>query len=270
MAGGDGRVRAKAPDTVLELVASIRAAAGESGGKLAEVVAETVREGIASGDIPPGTPLPSERELMEIIGVSRSIVREALRLLERDGLVTIQMGRGGGAVAQKPPSSAISRPLATLLRFEGANTAAVLEARVVVEEAAAALAVERATPEDIVRLESVATAECCATGDAATALGMEFHRVIVSASKNPVLLVFFELLTDILISSTRNSPLGHSERTETRHAHARIAEALRARRPDDIRRRIRKHLEAYERIALPQQLGAPAPSTSKQPQPPVE
>ncbi|MFF0081775.1 FadR/GntR family transcriptional regulator [Streptomyces canus] len=71
--------------------------------KASDVLAAEVRERILSGELPEGSALPPERQLVEQTGLSRATVREALRILEVEKLLRIRPGRGGGGVAPPPP-----------------------------------------------------------------------------------------------------------------------------------------------------------------------
>jgi DNA-binding FadR family transcriptional regulator len=80
-----------------------------------------------------------------LLGVSRATVREGLRLLEAEGLIVTRAGRGGGATVRRPTSSAHTRSLALLLRFDGTSLQELLEARRAIEPLCSRLAAERIT-----------------------------------------------------------------------------------------------------------------------------
>src|SRR5436190_8995809 len=82
--------------------------------KGSELLARQVREAILGGDLAEGDMLPSEKDLMVQMGLSRATVREGLRLLEAEGLITTRPGRGGGATVQRPGSDGHTRTLAPL------------------------------------------------------------------------------------------------------------------------------------------------------------
>src|SRR5437773_2756892 len=82
--------------------------------KLKDQVAERLIEVIASGRLAGGTRLPSERELVGRLGVSRTVVREALNLLEARGVLQVEHGRG--AIVRTDPSHVVRDALLTLLR----------------------------------------------------------------------------------------------------------------------------------------------------------
>src|SRR6478609_7890555 len=84
--------------------------------KASDVLANELRERILSGDYVEGTPLPPERELVVQTKMSRTTVREALRILEVQGLVRIKAGRAGGAFVQRPGEQSMADTVALLIR----------------------------------------------------------------------------------------------------------------------------------------------------------
>jgi GntR family transcriptional repressor for pyruvate dehydrogenase complex len=123
--------------------------------KLSETVAEQLLE--AFRDLPPGTKVPSERELTEELGVGRSTVREALNGLAVLGVLEIRHGQGA-FVASEPPGGddmAASRPESALTAaLERGVTREFIEARLLVEVGVARLAAERRTDDDLRHIEA--------------------------------------------------------------------------------------------------------------------
>ena len=114
---------------------------------------QDVVEQILEGRLEPGTRLPSERKLQETFSASRGTLREALRVLEQKGLITIKTGVKGGAVVNALTTEQISQSLDLLIRYQRVSLRDLAEFREGVEGNVASLAVERAVPEDIVRLK---------------------------------------------------------------------------------------------------------------------
>ena len=108
---------------------------------------------IVSGELTKGERLPTEREIALSYGVSRNVVREAIRALSKDGLVTVR--QGSGTFVADATSRALGDSLSLALRVGGLrrNLAALIEIRQIIEPSVAGLAAERATPEDIRKLE---------------------------------------------------------------------------------------------------------------------
>lgn len=118
-------------------------------------VVEQIQETILSGKLKPGEMLPSERDLKEMLQVSRGTLREALRVLEQKGLIEIKLGVGGGAVVQDVSYDQINESLALLIRYQKVSLQHLTEFRVGVEGRVSALAAARATPSDILNLNTL-------------------------------------------------------------------------------------------------------------------
>ena len=151
--------------------------------RLYRQIADQLRQLIDHGEYPVGSRLPTERELADMLGVSRPTVREALIALEVEGRLRIRVGSGIYVNAQ-PPSEPAPAPAPIEGPFE------VLRARAFVESAVAEEAARRATPEDIARLDAV-LAEVDARSlsiEHWVALDRCFHRAVVATLGNVVLL----------------------------------------------------------------------------------
>ncbi|MFA9431884.1 FadR/GntR family transcriptional regulator [Egicoccus sp. AB-alg2] len=177
----DGRVSAE----LFSAIASPRASA--------EVVRQ-IRAAVENGQLSPGDRLPPERELATQLGVSRVTVRDALRALEADGLVTIRVGAGGGAFVTTPRAEHLQRGLDNLLLTSALTAAEVTEARVVFELGALDLVCDRATDEDLEELEAICdrAEQGLEDGDFDVSLSAEFHVRLARASHNRAV----ELITE--------------------------------------------------------------------------
>ncbi|HHY93625.1 MAG TPA: FadR family transcriptional regulator [Firmicutes bacterium] len=114
--------------------------------RLYKQVEERLLQLINAGLIKPGDRLPSEKTLQEQLGISRSVLREALRILEANGLVVSQQGRGRYLRGPEPDH---------YVAIQKATLGEIYETRLVLEPAVAGWAAERATPEQMARLEKV-------------------------------------------------------------------------------------------------------------------
>jgi DNA-binding FadR family transcriptional regulator len=162
-------------------------------------VAEQFRELIASGDWPVGSRIPGEHQLAEQLGVSRGTVREALRALSVAGLLEPRVGDGTYVRATDEITGA-------LVRGELPYTlAAVLDARAGLEAAAARLAARSAPPEAIAALDRALTARAATLEEGGhagfVAADAAFHRAVVQASGNPLLLRLHEAIAAVLAQS---------------------------------------------------------------------
>ncbi|MFF2851943.1 FadR/GntR family transcriptional regulator [Streptomyces sp. NPDC058001] len=153
---------------------------------LAPQVARKLENEIIQQGWPVGQLLGSETELRERFGVSRSVLREAIRLLEHQLVAQMRHGPGGGLVVCAPDSSPATRALVIYLEYVGTSVGDLHHARLLLEPLAARLATQSVTEEEIARLR--ATAGPCQPVDA------DFHVLVGQLSGNKVLQLFTEVL----------------------------------------------------------------------------
>src|SRR5260370_12255264 len=120
--------------------------------KASDVLADDLRERILVGEFPEGTGLRTERDLVVQTRMSRATVREALRILEVQGLIRIKTGRAGGAFVQRPDDESVAGSVALVIRGRRIRMAALLETREAIEPACAQLAAKYRTDADLERL----------------------------------------------------------------------------------------------------------------------
>src|SRR5262245_25847064 len=111
--------------------------------RMAELVASHLREQILSGELADGDVLPKEEALRQNYPVSKPSFREAMRILEAEGLVAVRRGKVGGAVVVKPSATNVAYTLALVLRSEHVHLPEVARALREVEPSCAALCAER-------------------------------------------------------------------------------------------------------------------------------
>ncbi len=181
--------------------------------RLHEPVAEQIRQAIFRGLIVTGHKLPPEREMAEHFQTSRVALREALRALEKEGLIIIKRGAGGGAFVADFDNAleALAESLNTVVKLGSAKSANLTEMRSILEPEITRLATMRATPEDISAIEAVVIAQEqeLESGELSRKLDMEFHRCIAQAAHNPVM----NIVVNAVNQSIRDSIL-RSKRTE--------------------------------------------------------
>lgn len=166
--------------------------------KTGEVVAAGIRRRIASGDLKVGDRLPTEEELTESFGLARTTLREALRILEFQGLIQIRRGRGGGAIVTMPDLERFAEPLAIILQLRSTTVGDLDEARILIEPQLAARLAAKHTDEDVSFLRGAVAAATKAAdtrdqkgfGAAAAAI----HTVIIERAGNNTLSVLSGLL----------------------------------------------------------------------------
>jgi GntR family transcriptional repressor for pyruvate dehydrogenase complex len=172
--------------------------------KTAEVVAGTLRRLIVDGYLGPGDHLPNEAGLVAQFGISRSTLREALRLLESEQLVEVKRGARGGALVTLPGPDALARPAALQLQVSGATMADIITARCGIEPLAVNLLAKLHPTEALKELESIVKqADSAPEGSRQAELAVaDFHRRVVELSGNVTLGLLAGMLFEITMRHT--------------------------------------------------------------------
>lgn len=216
--------------------------------KASDVLANDLRERILRGDFPAGTALPPERELVTQTRMSRTTVREALRILEVQGLVVIKTGRSGGAFVQQPGGAAVATSVSLLIRGQQLRLTALLETREAIEPACASLAAKYRTDDDLAILDRVNSAMADESASLASFLqaNIDWHLAVAEASHNELLTGLMTALSSAIYSSTENTAfVDDSVRKTTLRAHKSITEAIRGSDSQAAVRRMTKHVHGY-------------------------
>lgn len=210
--------------------------------RLSDKVADRMLETILSERLKVGDRLPSERELGEQFGVSRTVVREAVRALVAKGVIEVRSGSGLRVVAVD--ASTVSASLALYLRGREIDFDRVHEVRSVLEVHMAGLAAERASEEDVRQLREAheKMAGEIADLDAAAVDDLDFHRRIALATDNVLFLVLMDSVGSVLVD-IRRANLGSGSSPMTLAQHEAILEAIAAHDPERARRAMATHLE---------------------------
>jgi DNA-binding FadR family transcriptional regulator len=172
-------------------------------GRISEEIVDQVRLLIRSGQLTAGDRLPSERELCERFGVSRVTVREALRVLEANGLVEIRVGARGGAFVTAPSSHLVGVGIADLISLSTLSAVEVTEARMLFELGLVPLVCDRATEEDISALYAICDRSSAALegNDYPLALSAEWHTRFARSAHNRAVALLVESLHDPMLRS---------------------------------------------------------------------
>lgn len=161
---------------------------------------EQIEKAIYNGNLKPGEKLPPERELRETLLVSRTTLREALKVLEQKGLIEIKVGVKGGAFVKEVGIDQFSGSLSLLMRLKKVSLTDLYEFRESVEGIAAGLATERATEEDIASLEQTierASAEIEKDGEnwkPFYEMESRLHRLVAKTSRNLIYEIIFSAI----------------------------------------------------------------------------
>ena len=174
-----------------------------------EYISEQIRTAIANGTYKPGERLPTERHMVEIFGVSRQGVREALRGLEMSGLVVSRPGASGGVFVRRGDPEVITRAMSDLVSVGALSPESLLEARILLTEDVIRLACTRATSEDLAQLDDdIAQFEIqqndLLPSSARVVRITDFYRLLAEASHNEVLVMLTNSLTEIVQQRVNN------------------------------------------------------------------
>lgn len=216
--------------------------------KAAQVLADQIKHEIISGKYPEGAMLPPENEMAVQLNVSRPTVREALRLLESEGLISIRPGPRGGPRVERPRSATVTRSLTTLFQYERVSLAELLEARRAIEPACARVAANRATSEDIAALRgSIQRMHAELENDAIFwNENANFHVALAQAGRNTVLNTLMVALRELIYEFTAGMHIAPEDRLATVTEHTAIMQGIAAHDSDAAARAAEAHLTSFE------------------------
>ena len=212
--------------------------------RLRDRAADQLLDMVLSGGLRPGERLPPERELVARLGVSRTVVREALNLLEARGLISIEHGRG--AVVSGGSTHAVRDTLGVLLRVKPKTLWELQEIRKILEVEIAGLAAERAGPE-VVREMRVQLEKMLSSIDAPEGYvdaDVEFHALLARGARNGVLLTMLDPIVELLRDSRRVSASRPGSARRALREHEEILRRVEAGDAEGARREMRAHLMA--------------------------
>jgi DNA-binding FadR family transcriptional regulator len=209
--------------------------------KASDLLAEEMRGRIIGQALEPGSPLPSEGDLIRDLGLSRATVREALRLLEADGLISIKRGPGGGIVVRHPEGTQITRSIALMLVLSEAPLRDLFQYRKAVEPATAALAAVNATAEQRDYLK-----QAVEEPENDTSKRVNFHMLVAALSGNALYELNIRMLHDLIEWHVSGESLSEQDVEETSGIHLKIAHAIIAKDSAEASRLMLRHLESFE------------------------
>jgi len=223
-----------------------------------ESVLAWAEEQILRGRLKVGDWLPSERELVETLGVSRASVREALRVLETLGVVVSQAGSGrdSGSIITSVPSDAIGTILRLHLALAQFSLDEVVETRTVIERSAVAAAATRATEADLTELGQILAAMDVPGLEPQefNKLDTDFHVRVATASHNALLSQLMQALRDSvereMVLGFENVPDWRPVAVRLRKEHANILKSIANRDPNAASDAVECHISNFYRTAM--------------------
>jgi GntR family transcriptional regulator, transcriptional repressor for pyruvate dehydrogenase complex len=197
--------------------------------KVAELVAQSLASIILERNMQPGDTLPNEKTMAEMLDVGRSTLREALLLLETQGVLTIRTGPGGGPTIRRPQPNDLASSLSLLLQLLRVPFEEVISARAVIEPGSARVAAERRPAAGMAALEATyaAMVETSAEPEAFRPLYTRFHELVVEAAGNTVVAVVNSTLLQISEPVHRQVIWGTRSMAAALQNHLRFLDAIR-------------------------------------------
>lgn len=214
------------------------------GAKVAEALAQEIVHEIVSRKLPPGTLLPSEAQMIEDYGVGRGSLREALRILEVHGLITMKPGRNGGPMVIEARTRDYGRMSTLFFHLGGVTFRELVDARLVMEPMMARLAAERRGQELVGLLADPAETRVEDDGTYFVATS-DFHKSVAAMSGNSVLNLLSASLEDIFRDQVSGILSPPGERRDVLAVHAAIADAIADGRAEDAETLMREHMQQY-------------------------
>ncbi|GAM98258.1 transcriptional regulator of GntR family [alpha proteobacterium U9-1i] len=233
--------------------------------KAAELIADALRQRIAQGDLQEGDALPSEADLIVDFSVSRASLREALRILETEGLIEVKRGAQGGARIRLPREDNAAKSLGLLLQVRGATLKDMFDARLILEPPLMNQLAQNRTEDDlaVIRAHLERERKIVDNSKLFAPAAAEFHRILVSRAGNIALAIIVGMLDELylrhlnqFISSGRRDLPTLNNHSYTNHSQ--LLDALVARDGPGAEVIWRYHMQNARKIIL-EELGESSP-----------
>lgn len=213
--------------------------------KRAEQVAREILNDVGLQQLGPGSPLPSEAVMLKTYDVSRGTLREALRILEVYGLITIKPGPSGGPRLLSVSPSDFARTATFYYQALGVTFSDVLDARVLLEPIAARLVAQSRSDDDVMMLsKTIARAKAAESTEELLGFVREFHALIRSMVGNRLIALAGTSLEEVFeVSHVRSMTC--DERARLVASHDEIADAIIDRDPEKAERLMAEHMAGF-------------------------
>ncbi len=213
--------------------------------KVYEQVIEQIKNMIVDGILKKGDKLPSERELVEHLQVSRTSIREALRALQIIGIVECRQGEGN--YIKQSFENSLFEPLSIMFMLQKSNPEEIIELRKIIEVETAAIAAERITDEELENIKNLINELIvCKDEKDSVKIDRKFHYEIAQASKNFLILNMLNAMSSLMdsfIEDARKKILIDEKNIEILvKQHEDIYEALKKRSPMEAAEAMKNHL----------------------------
>lgn len=213
--------------------------------RLPDQIAKHLMRQIVEKNLPPGTLLPTESELVQEFSVGKSAVREAVRIVSTKGLVEVVQG-SGMRVTPKQRWNLIDPELIAIIGDDVVSIVHLMELRMALEPSIAAQAAKRATDEQIEDLAELIEASAAHLEDTEGVVlrDMEFHSVLTAAADNPLYSILLGSVVELQVEMRRRVAGTEGGRNHGIEYHRRILEAVRQHDPALARQTMSEHLKS--------------------------
>jgi DNA-binding FadR family transcriptional regulator len=218
--------------------------------RFSDQIAELIHKKILEDNLKIGTSLPSEKEMAAEFQVSRSVVREALRILEISGLVNIKKGPTGGIFVSNVYHKPIKRSLNNLITSGEVTLEHLFDARMLIEPHIAGQAARQAKSKDLKKFRALFEDSSSHLDDPVRLKqnNLKFHLMLARASGNPVLSIMLESVFELLVERIQGF-LDHATETRFFEIHKDIFKVIEEGRPEEAERLIKEDIsEIMEKI----------------------
>lgn len=216
---------------------------------LSKVVVEKIQGAMIAGELGPGDFLPSENELAARLGVGKSSVREAVKMLEALGVVEIIKGNGS-RIRTSIDSGVLDPVVFQLILRSSADLDTFVEFRMMLETSSTLMAMEKAEPGDLDRLRAIYEKQKADLDKGANSAedDVAFHQAVYAATHNPFIIHLGNMLVRLFRPSLEVSNREYPERVLADHK--KIIRALEKRDADGVRKAIGSSLRSWNKLAL--------------------
>jgi DNA-binding FadR family transcriptional regulator len=214
--------------------------------KTSEVIARAIVRHVQAQNLEPGSRLPPEAEMIADFRVGRGTLREALRILEVNGFITLKPGPGGGPIVEGLQGESFGRMATLFFQMGGVTYRELVEARLIMEPVAARLAAERhehTKASDALRDRS----DVVDVQDERDYLlhTSDFHAAVTRMSGNGIVSLFCQSLADVYHERVRGVLFPADRRQDVVGAHSAITRAITSGNGSRAEKLMREHMEEY-------------------------
>ena len=214
--------------------------------KTSEVIARAIVRHVQTQGLERGTRLPPEADMIADFRVGRGTLREALRILEVNGFITLKPGPGGGPIVEGLQGESFGRMATLFFQMGGTTYRELVEARLIMEPVAARLAAEhRREALSTGRLEGAAAVDDVSDENEYLMHTSDFHAAVIRASSNGIVSLFCQSLADVYHERVRGVLFPVDRREDVVSAHEAIARAINTGNGSRAEKLMRQHMEDY-------------------------